>query len=59
MICINCSGITSGRVLSEDRYTHRLQKLFCLYLFADYFTKISLHSSEQNISVLMSEAKSS
>ena len=36
------------RVLNEELYAQRLQKLIYLYLFADCFMKISLHSLEQN-----------
>ena len=36
------SGITRGRVLIEELYTYRLQKLIYLHLSADCFMKISL-----------------
>ena len=38
-----CSGITGGRVLNEEFYAQRLQKLIYLDLSTDCFMKIFLH----------------
>ena len=41
------SGITHGRVLNEELYAQRFQKLIYPHLFTDCFMKISAQSSEQ------------
>ena len=41
------SGITFGRVLNEELYAQRFQKLMYLQLFTDCFMKISSQLSEQ------------
>ena len=46
-----CSGITSGKVLNEELYAKRLQKLIYLYSLTGCFMKISLQSLKQNLCV--------
>ena len=40
-------------------YAQRIQKLIYLHLFTDCFVKVSPHSTEQTVFVLMIEEKSS
>ena len=45
-----CSGITNGRVLNEELYAERLQKLIYLHLLTGCFMNIFLQSSQPNVS---------